>query len=217
MSRQPQCQGDCCNINCHPLLLVCKVSAQCWGENGGTRRAMRTKCQHRLMLSHWDVCAEHCCSGAGMGSRPVGCSSTPRCPMGAALQPIPWGLRAGRHSWPQGNRCEHTEGNTEPPPTPSRARICPVLTRGRVRPRVCGKMLFFPPLDCPQQSAGTALNCVGWGSGGGGSEQCGASGLERGHSKLCRVGSAPHLTARGGAEAVPTAPTRTAAPSAARW
>jgi len=167
VSRQPQCQGDCCNINCHPLLLVCKVSAQCWGENGGTRRAMRTKCQHRLMLSHWDVCAEHCCSGAGMGSRPVGCSSIPRCPMGAALQPIPWGLRAGRHSWPQGNRCEHTEGNTEPPPTPSRARICPVLTRGRVRPRVCGKMLFFPPLDCPQQSAGTALNCVGWGSGGG--------------------------------------------------
>lgn len=115
------------------------------------------------MLSHWDALLLW--SRNGVPS--CGLQQHPGVPMGAALKPVPRGLRAGRHSWPRGDRCERSEGSTEPPPAPSRAGICPVPARGRVRPRVCGKMLFFPPLDCPQQSAGPALNCVGWGSGGG--------------------------------------------------
>ena len=87
----------------------------------------------------------------------------------ASWCPIPWGLHScpSRAAFvaaaagpgadlPWGNRHEDTDSPARVARVassfsraPSRYRICPVPAWGRVRPRVCGKMLFFPPLDCP--------------------------------------------------------------------
>ena len=161
-----------------------------------------------------------------------GLQQHPEVPMGAALQPLPRGLRAGRHSWPRGSRCERSEGSTEPS---EQSRDLPRPCPGKGEAAGLWENVVFPSPGLPPAVgwAGSELRGLGkWG----GSEQCGAFGLERGHSKISRVGSAPHLTARGGAAAVPTAPGRTyssrpylqlpavptaasriTAPSAARW
>lgn len=69
------------------------------------------------------------------------------CPSGAAF------LAAGVDLL-QGKRCEDTDSAGGVASAAPRCRICPVPARGRVRPRVCGKMLFFPPLACPKPSLG---------------------------------------------------------------